>query len=181
MMAVRPWSDGTRSSSFAPAPVVGGRGRKMHACGSRMNLPDAARLGSVNRALKLLMDDVGAQWIRKALINPKSHAYRGVPQTTWQDLRSLHLIQDAKPGYITLTGQGWETGLKFADTDIAEMRKRIERIYGAIQSAMVGRSHAAAAAPASRSYRRGAICASANAAPPSIRATPATSFTSAVA
>ena len=112
-----------------------------------MSLSQAARQENLNRALKLLMDDIGDSWIRKALINPESDAFKSIHRTTWEELRSQHLIQDANAGCPLLTGQGWEAGLKVMGRDNAETRTRVERIYRALEAALAGRSASAAAAP----------------------------------
>jgi hypothetical protein len=105
------------------------------------------RLENVNRVLRLLMEDVGEQWIKMALINPKSDAYRGVAETTWADLKSQHLIQDGKDGCVLLTSHGWEMGLRLTVRDIAEMRESLERICKSIQSVVADTSSRATVSP----------------------------------
>jgi hypothetical protein len=112
-----------------------------------MSLSESARLKNVNHALRLLMDDVGDSWIRKAFINPESDALKGIQRTTWDDLRSQHLIHDAKAGYIILTGEAWEAGLRVKGKDSPDMIVRVERIYRAIRTAVAGRSNPEGALP----------------------------------
>ena len=112
-----------------------------------MSLSESARLKNVNHALRLLMDAVGDSWIRKALINPESDAFKPVHQTTWKDLRSSNLIQYAIGGHIILTGQGWEAGLRATGRDDPDMLVRVERIYRAIRTAVAGRSNPEGASP----------------------------------
>jgi hypothetical protein len=102
---------------------------------------------NVNRVLKLLMEDVGERWIKMALISPKSDAYRRVTETTWADLKSQHLIEDAKAGYVLLSGYGWEVGLRSTVRDISETGENLERICKSIQSAVVGASSRATVSP----------------------------------
>ena len=101
---------------------------------------------NVNRVLRLLMGDVGERWIKMALINPRSDAYRGIAETTWTDLKSQHLIQDAKAGCVLLSGHGWEVGLKLTEND-PETREKLERICKSIRSAVACRSSVAAVSP----------------------------------
>ena len=112
-----------------------------------MSLSQSARLQNMNRAIKLLMDDVGDQWIRKALINPESDALKSIHRTTWEDLRSQHLIQGVAAGHVLLTGKGWEAGMKLVHGDLSDTRARVERIYHALESAAAGRSAPGAASP----------------------------------
>src|SRR5262249_4091839 len=112
-----------------------------------MSLSKAGRQENVNRALRVLMDDVGARWIKKALIHPESDAYKAVSETTWVDLKSQYLIQDAKAGCVLLTGHGWEVGLRLAGRDNVETRKKLERICRSIKSAVAAQSSPAAVSP----------------------------------
>src|SRR5215472_16324900 len=112
-----------------------------------MSLSKAGRQENVNRALRLLMDDVGERWIKKALIHPESDAYKAVSETTWVDLKSQYLIHADKTGCVLLTGHGWETGLRLAGRDNAETREKVERICHSIKSAVAGRPSLAAVSP----------------------------------
>ena len=114
---------------------------------AKMHLSNEKRLQNVNHALRLLMDDVGEQWIRMAMIDPKSDAYKKLHQITWEDLKSEHLIQDAKAGHIILTGEGWEAGIRVTGKDSPDTLVRVERIYKAIRTVVAGRSNPEGASP----------------------------------
>ena len=105
----------------------------------------AERIKNVNHVLALLMEDVGERWIRTALVNPKSDAYRGVAETTWTDLKGQHLIQDATAGCVLLSGHGWEVGLRLAGRDTPETRAKLERLCKSIKSVVSDKSSLAAA------------------------------------
>ena len=90
---------------------------------------------------------LGDSWIRKALINPESDAFKPAHQTTWEDLRSQHLIQDAEGGQIIFTGEGWEAGLRATGKDDPDTLVRVERIYRAIRTAVAGRSNPEGGSP----------------------------------
>lgn len=130
-------------SSSWPGPRKGSQQR--HG-GVKMRLSTEKRLQNVNCLLRLLMEDVGSRWIRMALVNPQAEKYRSVRETTWEDLRSLHLTQDAKGGLL-LTGQGWEAGLRAIGKDAAHTRARVQRIYRALKSAVERRSDPATFSP----------------------------------
>jgi hypothetical protein len=83
------------------------------------------------------MEDVGERWIKVALINPKSDAYRGVAQTTWADLRSQELIEDAKARCVLLSAHGWEMGIRSFGAGHREWRENVGHIYKSIKSLTV--------------------------------------------
>jgi hypothetical protein len=115
------------------------------------------RLENVNRVLRLLMEDVGEQWIKMALINPKADAYRGVAETTWTDLKSQQLIEDGKAGCVLLSGYGWEMGLRLTVRNMAETRESLDRICKSIQSTVAGTSSRATVSPV-RLWRVASTC-----------------------